>query len=460
MNVQPLTHRRKRGVVLTPQGFQKLHTAKYEAEIWENSGNHYTLEALSSRTGLDPNTLMKVFDCQVGIDKRTLKRCFEAFNLLLEPSDYQLPQSNEAFSGLQQIQHQIDWGKAPDVSVFYGRREELAKLEEWIIQERCRLVTILGMGGIGKTWLSVKLAIQIQQQFEFVIWRSLYNAPPIKNMLADVLQLLSNGHETNLAKTIDGRISQLIRYFKLCRCLLVLDNVENILNTEHKYDGQCYRQGYESYDQLFRQVGEIQHQSCLLLTSREQPKGIKRLTRKLPVRLLQLKGLPPTTAQEIFQANSFLSGSITDWKELIQRYAGNPLALNIASTTIQQLFDGSISDFLNQKIVVFGDIHDILQEHFKRLSDTKKQIIKWLAINCQPISFVDLREKISPPVSPPKLLEALESLQEQGLVERNAFLFCLQPLMREYVNNELTDNKISSKMKSEQQKTVALRRLH
>ncbi|MDJ0676005.1 MAG: NB-ARC domain-containing protein [Calothrix sp. MO_167.B42] len=454
MNTQPIKYRRrrKRGVILTSQGFQKLHTAKCDAESRENSGNHYTLEALSSRTGLDANTLMKVFGCQVGIDKRTLKKCFEAFNLLLEPSDYQLPQSNEAFSNLQRIQHQIDWGKAPDVSVFYGRKEELAKLEKWVIQEHCRLVTILGMGGIGKTSLSVKFATQVQQQFEFVIWRSLYNPPPIQDMLADLLQLFSNAQETNLPKTIDGRISRLISYFKLCRCLLILDNVDNVVNAAPNYNCQSHRQGYESYDQLFRQVGEIQHQSCLLLTSREKPKGVKRLTGKLPVRVLQLKGLLPTTAQEIFQDNGSFSGSIADWKELIQLYAGNPLALNIAFNTIQQLFDGSISDFLNHKIVVFGDIHDILQEHFKCLSDTKKQIIKWLAMNCQPISFLDLREKISPPISPHKFIQALESLQEQGLIERNAFLFFLQPLVREYINNELIDKKSSSKMKYEQRK--------
>ncbi len=444
MNPQQLRRRRKRGVILTPEGLQKLNAAKCEAESYENSGNNYTLEALSSRTGLDPNTLMKVFDCQMRVDKRTLKICFEAFNLLLEPSDYHLPPSNEACSGIQrQTQHQIDWGEAPDISVFYGRTEELARLEKWIAQENCRLVTVLGMGGIGKTWLSVKLATQIQHQFEFVIWRSLYNAPPIKDMLADLIRLLSNGQETNLPKTINGRISRLIRYLKLCRCLLLLDNVDTILYSASNYDDGHYRQVYEDYDRLFQQLGEIQHQSCLLLTSREKPKGIKRLSRELPVRVLQLKGLPPKAAQEIFQNKDSVFGSIADWEKLIQHYAGNPLALNIASTTIQELFDGRISNFLNQNIVVFGDIHDLVKEHFNRLSDAKKQIIKWLATNNQPTSFFDLREKISPPISPHKLLEALESLQEQGLIERNSFFFFLQPLVREYVNNELTDKKLA-----------------
>lgn len=59
-----------------------------------------------------------------------------------------------------------DWGDAINASVFYGRTTELLELEQWIVQERCRLVTILDMGGIGKTVLCVKLAERIQEHFE------------------------------------------------------------------------------------------------------------------------------------------------------------------------------------------------------------------------------------------------------------------------------------------------------
>ena len=67
---------------------------------------------------------------------------------------------------------QEDWGQAPDVSVFYGRTEELTTLKQWIVSDNCRLIALLGLAGSGKTTLSVQLAKQVQNEFDLVIWRS------------------------------------------------------------------------------------------------------------------------------------------------------------------------------------------------------------------------------------------------------------------------------------------------
>jgi len=48
----------------------------------------------------------------------------------------------------------------------------------------------LGIGGIGKSTLAVKLGLQVQSEFEVVMWRSLQNAPPVEEYLTSILQCL------------------------------------------------------------------------------------------------------------------------------------------------------------------------------------------------------------------------------------------------------------------------------
>jgi NB-ARC domain len=425
--------------------------------------------------GLDPDTVAKVFNCEIGVDRQTLNYCFKAFNLQLEADDYQFanPDINlqESYT---KTQNHIDWGEAPDVSLFCGRTTELATLKQWILPESpansaipCRLITLLGMGGIGKTSLSVKLAEQLQDQFEFVIWRSLLPALPINKFLADLIAVLSDGKETNLPEQLNHIISRLIHYLQHHRCLLILDGADRVLQecaTQNITCRDCIWLDHTStsgYCELFRRVGESNHQSCFILTSRLKSYEITPLEGKTrPVRVFRLQGLQVTDIQEIFSTKGTFRGRTDDWQQLMEIYAGNPHILNRIAITIQQLFDGNITEFLNQKITVFGRFINDLDAEFDYLSDVAKATIQSMVLNHQPISFSELRTKMPFSISSQELLEALEILQARFLIDAKAGMFSLQPMMLEYVKllqieKKTTQFQPSVLLKQENQQQIA-----
>ena len=327
-----------------------------------------------------------------------------------------------------------DWVEAPENSAFFGRQKELSTLEQWILLEGCRSVAIFGIGGIGKTALASHIARKLQSEFQYVIWRSLRNAPRLNSLLVSIIQFLSDQQEIEqrLPLSEADRIAHLIGYLRQHRCLLVLDNAETILQSG-QYCGH-YRQGYESYGDLLQQLSEQSHQSCLLLTSREKPGVFSRLEGEtLPVRSLSLTGLKQAAGRTIVEQKGTFSATPEDWTALVNIYIGNPLALKIAGAAIQDMFSGEVSRFLSNAVYAFDDIIDLLDEHFNRLSQLEQQVMYWLAIEREPITIEVLRANILQPVPKRDLFEAVKSLVRRSLIERSENKFTQQPVVMEYL---------------------------
>ncbi|AGY56986.1 hypothetical protein GKIL_0740 [Gloeobacter kilaueensis JS1] len=339
-----------------------------------------------------------------------------------------------------------DWGSVIDTATFCGRSEELLCLRQWVLEEQCRLVLLLGIGGIGKSTLAARLVQQVQSEFEVVVWRSLQNAPPFEEWLESVLPVLlrAQGEDVALAGSLDGKLLKLMEGLRSRRCLLILDNVETIFSAGQPAQ---YRVGCGEYGQLFKAVGEVLHQSCLLLTGREKPREVGLLEGKQrSARTFLLKGLDSEAGRELFLYKGSFSGTDTEWEQLVAYYSGNPLALKLLAATTQDLFSGNIAQILNyvqQGSAVFEDIRDLLQHQFERLSEVEQTMLFWLAIHRESVSLFELNEDLVTKASQRRLPDAMQSLLRRCLIEKAAPTpleageqFFLQPVVLEYATDQ------------------------
>ncbi|MEG4581026.1 NB-ARC domain-containing protein [Microcoleus sp. MON1_C5] len=325
-----------------------------------------------------------------------------------------------------QVQRSIYWGEAIDVSSFQGRVEEIETLTQWMIQDRCRLIALVGMGGIGKSTLAAKVAQLLQEQFQFVIWRSLRKGPLLDTLLSELVPFLSNRQD------VQPKIERLLYWLQTHRCLVILDNQDTLLQA-----GNCagyYQPDFTDYGDLFQLLGESSHQSCILLTSREKSAEVGIFENfNGAVRSLSVQGSRETSLA--FIDSKQLVGTDAEKRQLCELYCCNPLVVKIVSASIQSLFDGDIATFLQEKTLVFNGIRRLLARQFERLSPVEKTIMYLLAINQESTTIAQLQAHIVPAISRATLLESLESLTWRSLIEKRSGEYTQQPVVMEYVRD-------------------------
>ena len=404
------------------------HVKKEAAKLWEKLSEELgeDLNKLNFRSKVEKkyrvSNISHLHDSLLQIDNVICSQFIQ--NIKNEKTRSPFPPNSPQNNSQSPI---IDLTDAPELTSFYDRTSELSTVKQWIVQANTRLITIYGLSGIGKSAIALKLIEQIQTEFDYIIWLSLTNTPTLSTLQTELKQFFGRSQQPPLPTIID--------YFRSSRCLVILDDVQNIFKSS-QLAGQ-YLTDYEDYGKFFKQIATSSHQSCLILLSWEKPREITALEAvNRPARTLHLQGLREQAAEILREKE------LTDeekWSDLIALYQGHPSWLNIIASTIVELFDSSVSRFLADKNDIYlGDLEPILESHLERLSESEKKVGYWLATQNEAVDIS--QQPTDSDLSKSEFWQAIQSLARRGLVEKvlvgSRSKFQINPVFKAYIQSK------------------------
>ncbi|MBE9217694.1 NB-ARC domain-containing protein [Dolichospermum flos-aquae] len=248
------------------------------------------------------------------------------------------PGNDEIIHKQEQITSHLDLKDAPKIGDFYGRKVELSLLQQKILQGKCNLINLLGIKGIGKTALALKLVDNIKENFEFVIYKSLKSLPSLTQLITEIIY----PNDQLIPDNSPHQLSQFKKAIEKHSYLIIIDDV-NYIFSKHQVSGK-YQQGYEEYGNLFKLLSTTKHRSCLIINSSEEIRELsKPQNDHSHVFTLELLGLDDDGVNIL---KKFGLKNEENYQKLLNIYQGTPQYLQIIGYLIQELFAGDTNKFL------------------------------------------------------------------------------------------------------------------
>ncbi|MGB3419209.1 MAG: NB-ARC domain-containing protein [Dolichospermum sp.] len=409
--------------------FNKSHVGEIGGELWKFLST--TLGEDIKKTNFRSTVeRLQITALPIIIQNNNKQNNNHTFNFSVLNSDQAIQkyQENDTNTKSQSVYH--DLKLAPKIIKFYNRETELQTLSNWILNHNTPLISVLGLSGIGKSYLVRKFIDLNLEQFEVIIWKSLKYPQSLNSLITDLL----NTYQQQSEETLQANLKQLFDILIQKRCLIILDNIETIF-TNGQFAGQ-YEPEYLDYQKFFKMITEINHQSSVILISQEKCPEMNCLYQQLNLsQSLELSGL-----NDINILDNIGLKNQDSWLKLIQIYEGNSTYLKDIVILIQDVYDGEVTEFLAENsLIITQNIQSHFHDLFNRLSAIEKQIILELSKLNQPISREDLKQNLA--LSSVDFVKGLQSLQQRYLVTKikeNKILFKLSPVFREYLFNNVS----------------------
>ncbi len=273
----------------------------------------------------------------------------------------------------------------PDqVTTFVGREEELTTIMDRLAEPDCRLLTLVGPGGIGKTRLSIEAAGRITDRYAHgVAYTDLQSLTDVQYLAETIAQ--SAGLQ--LSGQIDPT-EQLLDYLKEKEILLLLDNFEHLM------DGA----------KLVSDILMTAPNARCLVTSRE----VLNLHEEwlVPLNGLRLTTDSAVTCQDVQQADAVelfeqrarqvrhdfdLDAEYVNVLKICQLVEGMPLAIELAAPWLRVLSAKSIAEEIEQGLAFLStrmrntplrhrSMYAALEQSWRRLDGTEQQVLSRLSV--------------------------------------------------------------------------------